>query len=287
MNRWIVPFLAILLAQPALSAPPLESSDRSAEAVADAKHDLALGFPVRGRVSEVLTEPGKAVKKGDLLIRLDDREGEAQIRMYTVRAESTLDIQAAEANWRLAQNEEKRAEEAVRQGGAGAFELERAQIETRRAHLAHELAKQRRDEAALQLEQAQAVHERYLLVAPIDGVVEQVNIAPGEMVDETKPVLRLVDITLLVIEAPATMSAAATLKPGMPAWALFREQSGERIGEAAQAPVQGKIVQVAEVADPGSERRRVRIEVANPLRHPAGSHVRVTFDPPGSQTGTP
>lgn len=268
--------LATLLLAPALagSRPPARSTDPApVESIAEAKHDLALGFTIRGRVHEVLAKPGDRVEAGQPLIRLDARETEAALRLAAIRAESDLETQAAEAAWKLAENEEGRVREAVKKGGAATFELERATLEATRARLSHELSLQRRAELELQREQARLLHERFTLAAPMAGVVEEIRVENGEMVDEVRPVLRLVVIDPLWIDAPAPIGLAATLKVGGPAWVSFS-------GESAAAPLQGRIVHVASVADPGSETRLVRVEVVNSAGRPAGSHVKVSFAPP-------
>ena len=45
-------------------------------------------------------------------------------------------------------------------------------------------------------------------------------------------------------------------------------------------PVQGKIIHLGQVANPSSDRRLVRIEMANPQQLPAGIEVTVSFAPP-------
>lgn len=238
------------------------------EAVAEARHDLDLGFTVPGEVTEVLVEPGDRVEKGQPLIRLDDRDGAAQIELFTLRAASTLEIEAAKAEWELAENEAKRLEEALSKSGAAPFEVERARLEAKRAKLAYELFIQRRDETALQLKQSKVLHERFEMTAPMAGTIENVVVEPGEMVEDVRPVLRMVVIDPLRIDAATPVARAATLKVGGPAKIRFRSSGRE---------VAGTIVHVAAVADPGSETRAVRIDIPNPSGEPAGSHVEVTF----------
>lgn len=240
------------------------------EAISEPSHDLELGFTVPGRVLEVLVRPGDRVKLGDALIRLDDREGAAQVRLFELRSESTLEADAAEAAWKLAVNEEGRVRDAHAKGGAAAFEVERAELESRRSFLAFELFKQRQQETAIQLQQARAQHDRFSLEAPLAGTVEEVLVEPGEMVEETRPVLRLVVIDPLRIDAPAPIGVAAGLAVGGPAWIRFKDAPDA-------PPLEGRIVNIAAVADPGSETRRVRVEAANPGAMPAGSHVEVVF----------
>lgn len=243
------------------------------EAVAQARHDLDLGFTLQGKVAEVLVESGDRVVAGQPLVRLDDREGAEQIRLFELRSTSTLEIQAAEAQWKLDENEAKRLEEALSKSGAAPFEVERARLEATRSFLAFELFKQRQEETKIQLLQARLVHDKFELLAPMAGLIEQVVVEPGEMVEEVRPVLRMVVTDPLRIEAPTPMTVASGVKVGQRAWVTFR---------ASGRVLEGKVVSIGMVADPGSETRSVVIDAPNPpeVGEAAGSHVVVSFTNP-------
>lgn len=272
MNR--APRLLLILALTLLTTPLAGAEIRSAvEAIAAPRHDLRLGFTVAGRVAETLVQPGDRVTQGQPLVRLDDRETQAQIDLYALRAESELDELAAEAEWRLAQNEEARVRDAFSKAAAGAFEVERAALQTQRKETDFAIARQRRAEAQAMLRQARARHSEYTLLAPIAGVVEQVLVSPGEMVEASRPVLRLVVTDPLRIEAPVPTRDTMGLRVGDPAWIVVSLPD-------QKAAMRGAIEHIAQVADAASDTRVVRIEVANPTGLPAGCHVFVSFTAP-------
>lgn len=245
------------------------------EAIALPRHDLRLGFTVAGRVTETLVQPGDRVEQGQALVRLDDRESQAQIDLYALRAESALDELAAESEWQLAQNEEARVRDAFSQSAAGAFEVERAVLQTKRKETELAIARQRRAEAQAMLRQARARHSEYTLLAPIAGVIEQTLVSPGEMVEASRPVLRLVVTDPLRLEAPVRTGETTALRVGGPAWvALALPDQPE--------PVKGTIVHIAQVADAASDTRVVRVEIPNAKGVPAGCHAFVTFTPPAA-----
>jgi multidrug efflux system membrane fusion protein len=256
--------LALLLAPPAAA---------DVEAIARAKRDLQLSFTVAGQVADVLVEPGDRVEADQPLLRLDDEEIASNLRLLRLRAESTLEMDAAEAEWKMAQADEKRVRSSFAQDAAAEFEVERAELETLRQRLRFELFQQRREEAMLNLRQAEIRQTRYTMRAPMDGVVEEVIIETGEAVDALQPVVRVVVIDPLVVDAPVPTADTLSLAEGDPAWVLF-QLPGQT------APIQGRITQVASVADAASETRRVRIEIPNPDALPAGSAVSVFLDPP-------
>lgn len=262
--------LALALLTPLLGAA---EGRAQVEAIALPRHDLRLGFTVAGRVTETLVQPGDHVAQGQALVRLDNRESQAQIDLYALRAESELDELAAEAEWRLAQNEEARVRDAFSKSAAGAFEVERAALQTQRKETELAIARQRRAEAQAMLRQARARNDEYTLLAPMAGVIEQTLVSPGEMVEASRPVLRLVVTDPLRLEAPVATGDTVPLRVGAPAWVTLSLPDQE-------SAIRGQIVHIAQVADAASDTRVVRIEIPNPDGLPAGCHAFVTFTAP-------
>lgn len=240
------------------------------EAVTQPSVDLRLAFAVPGVVATVVADPGARVEPGAALVALDDREARAVEELQRLRAQSTLEVDAAEAEWRLAQNEEARVRDAFEKGAAGAFEVERAALQTGRRKVELDLATRRREEAALLLRQATLRREQYTLTAPAAGVVEQVLVEPGEGVEAQRPVVRLVSVDPLRIEAPVPTERTLSISHGDRATITWLLPTGKRSLEA-------RVVSVATVADAASDTRLVRLEAPNPEGLPAGARVAVEF----------
>lgn len=243
------------------------------EAFTSARHDLDLGFTIGGKVIKVYVQPGERVEEGQVLLELLDEEGNALVKLYRLRATSDLKVKSAEEELKLARIEEEAIRKAYEKDAAKPIELDRAQIRTALADLAVALAKQEVEEAMFQLRQTMARHDQYVLRAPMAGVVDALEIAEGETVEPLKPVLRLVVTDPLQVDAAVPTDQTLNLKAGGPAWV---QCSLPGFGKA----IQGRIVHLAFVADAASNTRLVRIEVPNPDRLPAGSHVTVSFSPP-------
>ena len=250
-------------------------------AVTTAKHDLRLAFTVPGRVAKVHVKPGDTVKAGATLIELEDEAGRASVELYALKANSTVSVDAADAEHKLAAVEEGRVREAFEKSAAGNFEVERAELQTRLAALRRAQAVEAAEQAKLQLAAARIAHDAYSLEARIDGTIEEVIVSEGETVETLKPVLRLVAADPLVIDAYVPTLDSLTLKPGAPAWVRARTADS-----AESAPLQGTIVYVAQVADARSDTRLVRVELPNPDKHPAGTHVTVDFTAPRAAAST-
>ena len=72
------------------------------EAVTAPREDRKLGFTEGGKVVNTPVKPGTKVKKGDVLIELDDKEGATAVSLYKIAAESDVSVKAADAKYKLA-----------------------------------------------------------------------------------------------------------------------------------------------------------------------------------------
>jgi RND family efflux transporter MFP subunit len=243
------------------------------EAVTTAKQDLELGFTIGGKVAKVQVKPGQEVQEGQILVELEDFEGEALIKLYRLRASSNLEVRSAEEELKLAKIEEAAIRQAFEKDAAKPIELDRAQIESAKAELAVSLSQQRSEEATYQLRQTMAHHDQYLMRAPLAGVVDAVEIEPGETVQELTPILRLVVTDPLRVDAAVPTDETLRLKVGGSAWVRSSLPGYED-------PIKGRIVHMAFVADAASNTRLVRVDIPNTRRLPAGSPVMVSFVEP-------
>jgi biotin carboxyl carrier protein len=115
-------------------------------------------------VVEVLVNPGDRVKKGQALVKLDDDEARAEVRVK----------RAALENARINLNEARRYLGALEKASSSVPDV--AQHKARVAALEAETL-ERAAEAAW--ESAQAELQHYVVTAPIDGVVSWLDVSPG------------------------------------------------------------------------------------------------------------
>lgn len=247
--------------------PRDEAQAAPIEAVTRPVYDAQLGFAVVGRVVEVKVKPGDQVKAGQELIRLDDAVPQAQWQLLTLRAESELEVQAAQGDWDLAKLQRELVGEAFKKQAATSLEVERAVLEEEKARLAFELFRQRREEAKRQAAEGRERLAQFTLRAPRDGEVDRLVAEPGEIVQEQRPVLRLVDVSVLRVDVPVPIPRSLGLRPGQPVWMTYPESPG--------TTMEGRVVHLAPVGDAASNTRVVRLEFDNPKRDPAGRAARV------------
>ena len=240
--------------------------------------DAVMGFSFPTQVREILVSGGDLVHKGDLLVRARDGEAVAALKMQEVRATNDAEVRGAKANVELAQLEFDSVDRLVQQGGGNKQEHNRARISLALRKAQQDAADYRFREQAMQVERLKADLERFHLKAPFDGTVDRVMVDVGRAVSNAEPVIRVVRVDPLWIDAPVpteqTLSAAFVV--GREAWVAMPLLERVRI-------VKGRVIEIGAVADAASGTRRVRIEVPNPGALPAGLTAWVRFSEPGPE----
>lgn len=265
---------------------------------------------VQGRVEQVLVDLGSRVRRGQVLVRLDARDLEAQLGQAEAAVEAAASALAlveagpspgqlkvlearvaqAEAGYRTAEAEWQRVQFLYEQGAVSRQQWEQAQAryETARAELeaargSLEAAKPRPEQirqARAQLKQAQATAaavraqlRNFTLTAPIDGVVTARYVDPGDTAVPGAPLLSLVQLDPAVIEVTAGEKEINFLKEGQEAQVLV-PALGDR-------PFRGRVAAVSPGIEPRSGGYRLKVEVANPagvLKSGMAAKVRLSLE---------
>ena len=270
-KRPCCPAVCLPASQPTTQPTTSQPADPGFRAIARAREDLALAFTIPGRVASLLAKPGTAVKQGDPLLQLEASEAKAEVELLRLRAASTLEEEASKAEWDLAKLEEERWNTVHERGASTDMQLRKAQLETQRTRLAYELFVQRRQEAVLQLQQAQARLDAFTLRAPVDGIVDEVVIEAGEVIEPGKPVVRLVNVAVVRIDVAAPTQDTIPLRVGGKAIMTSTLTTPPTIAA-------GTIIHIASVGDASSATRLVRVEVPRPGALPAGIECFVRFE---------
>jgi len=167
--------------------------------------DLAQVTPlVSGPVSEVLVDDTRRVKRGDVLVRLDDTD----FKIALARAQAALS--AAQANLTKARIDLIRRQSLAASGSVSGDELTTAQnaFQTAAANL-------RAAEAANH--QAQVDLERTVLRSPIDGVISERQVQVGQRVQAGTPLMVVVPLQSAYVDANFKEVQLAHVHPGQTA----------------------------------------------------------------------
>lgn len=236
------------------------------------KLDTTMQFSFATEVREVLVQGGQRVKKGELMIKARDMEIVGALEQQRLLAKSDLEVQGAETAVKLAKF---RFEQLKASGTFSAIEFAELESAAETARVQRDQAKLNFDRQQFALKQLEGQAERYYLIAPFDGEVEEVMVEVGQGVTEQLKALRLVNTEYLILDAAADtdQTLRLNLAKGGKAWVLI---------DVPDHPttVEGVIDYVSPVADSVSQTRRVRVEIENKARWPAGVQARVRFTAP-------
>jgi multidrug efflux system membrane fusion protein len=179
-----------------------------------------------GRVVAIGAERGANVKRGTIIVRLDERDRSARL----AEARATLKQREVEYEARLKLKSSSYVSEAQLQDGLARLEAARAEL-TR---------------AELDLE--------YMLVrAPFDGAIQARSVEVGDFLKVGDPIATFVDNRTIIVAASVSEFDAGFVRLGETATAKLA--TGER--------VQGTIRYVAPVADEATRTFAVELEVDN------------------------
>lgn len=166
---------------------------------------IKLGFSIRGVVGQVDVKDNDVVKAGQPIIKLDDTEERARLDFYRKRADTKLDVARATETYNVKKIDFERKTKVwtdlgKKPNSSEELEMRTAQAEMNIAQIEIDKAKHEGDVAAAEAEAQQALVNKMNKTSPIDGIVRTVIVKPGEQVDETKPVVEIVDLDPLYVE---------------------------------------------------------------------------------------
>ena len=253
-----------------LAVMPPAATAQVLEGITSPNADITLSFIVPGRIVDIFVKEGQAVDKDQMLVHLYDEPERIQSQQLKLLAEDPTKIRAARAELAQKTADWKKVKLARAKGAASQWEVEHLKLNVRIAELSLKSALLEQEQYRRRYEHSLSQLKRMRLVAPITGRIEAVNVEVGESVGSLGPVIRIVQNDPLWIDVPVPMAQAGELSTGQDAWILFP-------GEREEQPQIGRIIHIAAVADAASDTLRVRIEVPNPLKRPAGERVAVKF----------
>jgi RND family efflux transporter MFP subunit len=240
--------------------------------------NVLLSFVRSGNIAQVLVKEGDAVESGQVLARLDDEAERLQVEQLEADAENGTPVENAEVQLAQKEADLKKRQWALSHGASTVSEVEQARVEVQFHRLAVEVARFDQSQKRRQYEEAKVELDRMRIVSPTAGRVEEAAIEPGEAAEPLRPVLRIVRIDPLWVEASVPLEQAAAVRVGQAARVEFPAAHPATPACASHAD-RGRIVWVAAVADAASRTLQVRVEVPNPAGRPAGERVRVVFLP--------
>lgn len=204
---------------------------------------IQLRSEVTGRVAEVLVQEGQHVRRGDLLMRLDQDAFQADLDSADagVRA-AEIEIRSRRARLEDLGRQLQRQRALRERGLIGQDAYEQLQSQYDIARIAVEAGEQSLAQASAQRELARDRLQRTLFTAPIDGLMISVDIKPGETV--IAGTTNIVGSDLMVLADPSVL--LAELRVDEADVARVKLDQPVRVFAAAHpnTGLEGKVVQI-------------------------------------------
>ncbi|MCI0415400.1 efflux RND transporter periplasmic adaptor subunit [bacterium] len=145
-----------------------------------------------GFVRSVPVRAGMRVKKGDLLVLLDDRSFSAQReKLLAAKREADKSVEAAQAQERLATSTFERTRRLYESKAASRQEFEEAQSRKESSKAAYDAAVEHVSQTESDIRDLRASLDYLRILAPFDAVVTGVSIDVGTFVNAGQPVVTL------------------------------------------------------------------------------------------------
>jgi RND family efflux transporter MFP subunit len=227
-----------------------------------------------GVLEELLVGRGDLVEEGQPIARLNRSVEQATVELARARAESSAEIDELRETLAFAQRERERIDQLSSAKAVSFTEQDKATTEARRAELKLQQALERQRITELELERARRQLENRTVRSPVDGVVMERLMAPGEST-ENRPIVRLAKIDPLNVEIIVPVDHFGDIRTGMRAEVTPR-YPGARVQEAT-------VTIVDRVVDAASDTFGVRLQLPNPdYAIPGGVRCGIRFlDAPG------
>jgi membrane fusion protein, multidrug efflux system len=201
-----------------------------------------VGSPVEGTLAQVLVDRGSSVSKGQVVARLNSMVEEANLNLRKAQEEF--------GKRKVERNKELFSKELI-----SANEKDEMETQTRIA--------------GLEVRQQQQVLEQRSIRSPLNGVVVERFLAPGERVANEK-ILRIAQVDPLNVEVIAPVELFGAVKTGMTAEI--------RLDPMLSGVYKARVVVVDRVIDAASGTFGIRLELPNPgNKVPAGIKCRARF----------
>ena len=203
-------FGAAFLLAFAFGFAPARAQDSTFDCVLEPSLIVKLGSPVASILQDVLAERGDIVKRGQVVAHLESWVEQAAVDYNRARAESSAEIEAKSAVLLQKTGVRNRKRGLLSTHVASSQDVENSEAEYNVAKQELALAVLNKQMAEIDLRRSQALLDQRAIKSPIDGVVTQRNLGPGEYVNQEAYIVTVARIDPLHVE---TYLPVARLRP--------------------------------------------------------------------------
>jgi RND family efflux transporter MFP subunit len=266
----------ILLLAPAVAgAEPM-----TFDCVAEPAQRVQIGTPVTGLLASVEVGRGARVQPGDVVARLESTVEEANVALAKAQADADEAVRAQQTRLSLAEADLARSKKLATSGSVSVSKVQEleATVEIARRDLDTEQRKTLL--AKIELQRQQALLDRQSIRSPIKGFVADQSLRAGEFVRQDSPIMTIVQIDPLHVEAYIPVALWGKIIKGTQAQVILDQPDHEQR--------EARVVIIDRVFDAASGTFGVRLELPNPGDLiPAGQRCKVRFNVPTTVVASP
>lgn len=249
---FVIAVLTTLCAAGAQSLPPVAPSDAGKyQGQTEPAAKVEVPSVQRGRLADVVAKEGDAIKKGDIIARLDTNVQEATVKLQQFKADNQTDIKFAKVALEYARVELEKYQKA--EAGPADIRTKELSLRQAEAYLAKTVDAQETEKLALAREKI--VLENMTIRSPIDGFVHRLNKQAGESIDENQPLAVVVQTNLVVVSFFLPEQLFGKIKTG--------EKATVELATTPPMVREAKVVSVDPYVDPAGHLFRVKMHVDN------------------------
>ncbi|WP_404710693.1 efflux RND transporter periplasmic adaptor subunit [Sphingomonas sp. MMS24-J13] len=249
---------------------PAAAGGRTFDCIIEAFQIVKLASPVVGVVGKMYVERGDVVHRGQIVGKLEDRVEAANLALAKAKALDEYNSGAIRAHLDFLRSRQARTEQLAQRNFVTKAARDEAISDTHVAEQQLAGADLSRRVAQIEVRHAQSLLDQKLLRSPVDGVVTEILLRPGEYRNEQSPILTIAQVNPLRVEVFVPTRYYGQIMPKMAATVM------------PEAPVGGThpatVSIVDRVIDAASGTFGVRLLMPNGAREvPAGLKCKVRF----------
>ncbi|HHW01784.1 MAG TPA: efflux RND transporter periplasmic adaptor subunit [Thermoanaerobacterales bacterium] len=256
--------------------------------------EVSLSAKIGGRVEEILVKEGQEVKKGQVLIKLEQKDVKSQVNQaqaaYNAAAAQLESLKngqlpqqiaqlesvynQAQANYKNAEENYNRMKTLLEQGAVSKQQFEGAELQYKVAKEQFESARTQLmltkektgpesifaaeaqvNQAKAALSAAQAALDNTLITAPVDGTVGFISVRVGQLLSPGVTAITVGDLKNAEIEINVTEDRISALRVG--------QEAEVSVDSAGLSAIKGVIESISPFKDPRTQVYPVKIKVPN------------------------
>lgn len=263
---WLLMAAAVFL--PNTSVPA--GSKGPYDCVIEPRTTVELGSSAEGILLDIFVARGDVVHKGMPVARLESELERIAVELARTKAENDADLRSRKEQLVFRRKEVQRLKSIRSKKLATEREYDEALVERSLAQLSLEAARVNHEVAQIEHRRADAMLNRREIQAPVDGIVVDVAMSPGEFVHEQSVLLSIAELDPLFVEVFMPVSEYRSVSKGMRA----KVKPEEPIGGVYDA----EVAVVDSVFDAASRTFGVRLKLSNAgYKLPGGLRCELEF----------